>query len=90
MLVYYLLATISHLPSSNDYLLSFNFHFINTYRAFIIARKSRIVVADSTPPYGGIARPKGSPCMARTAAIRRCSVCPPLTFQQELYSLTDE
>jgi hypothetical protein len=37
-------------------------------------------LADRAPPYGGIARPQGSPCMARNAAIRGCSVCPPLIF----------
>jgi hypothetical protein len=87
------------------------------HRAFNIVRKSRIVVADRTPPYGGIARPKGKhsrhkavfclPIVDVSTKIERNDRCipdanpeglrppqappgPPLTFQQELYSTTDE
>jgi hypothetical protein len=38
--------------------------------------------AGRAPPYGGIARPKGSPYKARTAAITGCSACPLLIFSK--------
>jgi hypothetical protein len=47
-------------------------------------------LADRAPPCGGIAHPQGSQCMARTAAARGCSVCPPLIFLQGLNSQRDE
>jgi hypothetical protein len=70
-------------------------HFINTYRAYIIARTSGIVVADRAPPCGGIARPKapaiyGATIYSSTATAWRCSVCPSLTVQQELNATINE
>jgi hypothetical protein len=67
---YYLLSSILSLI----YLL---FIFLFIYPQSVIVRGGQNTVMRQH------CAPIGSPFMARTAAIKRCSACPPLIFQQE-------
>jgi hypothetical protein len=58
---------MEYLSSIICYLLSSSFHFIIIDRAYIISRKSGIVVDDRAPHCGGVAYQKNSQCTGTPA-----------------------